>query len=45
MWIINSIICKFKGHILEHAGVCPFTGSTYDYCTRCSSMIPRELAV
>jgi len=42
--MIKIIICKIKGHILTQAGTCPYTGSTYDYCERCSNMIPRELA-
>ena len=42
---INRIVCQIRGHVLEQAGTCPFTGSTYDYCDRCNAMIPRELAV
>lgn len=39
------LICKFTQHKLGFAGECPYTGSTYDYCKRCSSMIPRDKAV
>jgi len=42
--LIKSIGCKFTGHNLSVAGSCPFTGSTYDYCAKCNSMIPREVA-
>jgi len=42
--LFKSIICKFKGHDLEHAGSCPFTGSTYDFCKHCMAMIPRQVA-
>ena len=38
----NAIKCKFKGHVLIHAGSCPFTGMIYDYCERCSAMIPID---
>jgi hypothetical protein len=38
----NVIKCKFKGHALIHAGSCPFTGMRYDYCERCSAMIPID---
>lgn len=45
MILIKIIQCKFKGHVLTHAGSCPFTGSTYNYCERCEAMIPEQLAV
>lgn len=35
-------VCKIKGHNLIVAGSCPFTGRTYNYCKRCTSMIPME---
>jgi hypothetical protein len=38
----GSIICKFKGHKKVFAGSCPFTGGTYDYCSVCNRMMPRE---
>jgi hypothetical protein len=41
---ISIILCKFKGHTLVQAGTCPFTGSTYEYCERCSAMIPIQKA-
>jgi hypothetical protein len=41
---LNGIICRFKGHVLIEAGTCPYTGSTYDVCTRCLIMIPIQLA-
>jgi len=40
--MIKKIICKFKGHILYYAGACPFTGSRYEYCHRCNTMIPID---
>lgn len=42
--LFKAIICKFKGHDLEYAGSCPFTGSTYDVCNKCMAMIPRQVA-
>lgn len=39
--MIKGIICKIKKHKLVAAGECPFTGNFYDYCERCSAMIPR----
>jgi hypothetical protein len=43
--MINKIICKVKGHTLVDAGACPYTGSTYQYCERCTAMIPIQVAV
>ena len=43
--MIKYIICKIKSHKLVEAGSCPFTGSTYQYCERCSAMIPIQEAV
>jgi len=40
--LIKSIICRFKEHILVAAGSCPYTGRTYQLCTRCTAMIPME---
>jgi len=40
---INGIVCKIRKHILVHAGTCPFTGSTYQFCERCNAMIPMEI--
>jgi hypothetical protein len=42
--MFGKLKCRYKGHILTQAGTCPYTGSTYDYCERCSNMIPREIA-
>jgi len=36
---LNVIVCKFKKHILIVAGKCPFTGKSYNICTRCGAMI------
>lgn len=36
--MIKKIICKFKGHQVQRAGSCPFTGKTYDVCVRCQSL-------
>ena len=33
--IVKKIICKIKGHSNIRAGSCPFTGKTYDVCSRC----------
>ena len=38
-FIVNFVICKFKGHILVTAGACPFTGKNYNACTKCGAMI------
>jgi hypothetical protein len=35
----NIVICKTKGHTLITAGSCPFTGKTYNACTKCGAMI------
>lgn len=43
--LLKSIICRFKDHILVAAGSCPFTGRTYQLCTRCMVMIPIQEAV
>jgi hypothetical protein len=40
--LIKSIVCRFKDHTLIAAGSCPFTGRTYNLCTRCTAMIPVE---
>ena len=37
--ILLLFICKFKKHILVNAGACPFTGKSYNACTRCGAMI------
>ena len=42
MYFIKSIVCKMRGHQLTAAGSCPFTGITYDYCSMCTAMIPKE---
>ena len=39
------VVCRYKKHILKEAGTCPYTGSTYDFCERCESMIPRQVAI
>jgi len=28
-------ICKIKDHSLTSAGSCPYTGKSYNICTRC----------
>jgi hypothetical protein len=43
--MMNKIICKIKGHTLVAAGTCPYTGSAYQYCERCTAMIPIQVAV
>jgi hypothetical protein len=43
-FVLLKFICAFKGHNLISAGECPFTGSTYDLCTRCQLMIPQQVA-
>jgi len=40
--MFNKIKCSIKGHTLIQAGTCPFTGSTYEYCERCGTMIPIQ---
>jgi hypothetical protein len=36
------LICKVTEHVLVAAESCPFTGITYQYCERCTAMIPIE---
>ena len=43
--LISRGFCKIKGHNLTPAGSCPFTGQTYDYCERCTGMVPRQAVV
>jgi hypothetical protein len=43
--MIKKLICSIKGHNLVNAGTCPYTGSTYQYCERCETMIPIQVAV
>ena len=38
--IIKRIVCKIKGHTIVDAGSCPFTGKTYEACTRCNLIRP-----
>jgi hypothetical protein len=40
--MIKVIICKIKKHKLVSAGSCPFTGKTYQMCTRCEKMVANE---
>jgi hypothetical protein len=40
--MIKRLICKVTGHVEESAGSCPFTGQTYNHCTRCDAMIPLQ---
>jgi hypothetical protein len=40
--LLQSIVCRFKDHVLVSAGSCPYTGRTYQLCTRCTAMIPVE---
>lgn len=37
--MIKAILCKINGHTLTGAGSCPFTGKSYDVCTRCNKLI------
>ena len=37
--LFNIVRCKIKNHILVTAGACPFTGKSYNSCTRCGVMI------
>jgi len=41
--MLKIIACKVVNHSLVPAGSCPFTGATYQYCERCSAMIPMEI--
>jgi|LauGreDrversion4_2_1035121.scaffolds.fasta_scaffold06075_4 hypothetical protein len=43
--MIKKIVCRIAGHTLVDAGTCPYTGSTYQYCERCTAMIPIQVAV
>jgi hypothetical protein len=35
--LFKFIVCKFKTHIMIDAGACPFTGKSYNSCTRCGA--------
>jgi len=37
--MFKKLVCKIKSHTLENAGSCPFTGKSYNVCTRCLRMI------
>ena len=37
--LFKIIICKIRTHALVTAGACPFTGKSYNACTRCGAMI------
>ena len=37
--IINFLKCKITKHIFISAGACPFTGKSYNACTRCGVTI------
>ena len=37
--LFRMIVCKVKNHMLIAAGACPFTGKSYNSCTRCGAMI------
>jgi hypothetical protein len=41
--MISRLICKIFKHKLTPAGACSFTGRDYDYCERCTGMVPRPL--
>lgn len=41
-FIKYNFICKKVGHNQLNAGSCPFTGVSYNYCSRCNYMIPME---
>lgn len=36
--IFNVINCKINSHLLVDVGSCPFTGKSYNLCTRCGAM-------
>ena len=33
--LFKIITCKVKSHTLVASGTCPFTGKSYNICTRC----------
>jgi hypothetical protein len=39
--MFKKIRCKITGHNLIKGGSCPFTGKTYEYCTRCNDMVEK----
>jgi hypothetical protein len=41
-YLINNIICVFNDHKMINAGSCPFTGKTYNICTRCGKTVPLD---
>jgi hypothetical protein len=40
--MIKAFICKIKEHNMMPAGSCPFTGKTYNICSRCNKMIAKQ---
>lgn len=41
-YFVNYIKCKIKGHSLQDAGSCPFTGLTYKSCSVCKNLFPID---
>ena len=39
--MINKVKCLFLKHIMLAAGSCPFTGKSYNACTRCGVTIAK----
>jgi hypothetical protein len=39
--MINFVICKIKKHNFINAGSCPFTGKSYNACTRCGKTMAK----
>ena len=39
--MIKAIICLFKKHTLVDIGGCPFTGKSYEACTRCGLTLEK----
>jgi hypothetical protein len=33
--MLRALICVFKKHTVVDIGGCPFTGKSYEACTRC----------
>ena len=38
-YLFKIINCKIKNHTLVTSGTCPFTGKSYNICTRCGKTI------
>lgn len=40
--LIKMYWCKIRGHKLQDAGSCPYTGLSYKVCLNCGTMKSRK---